>query len=99
MPGSSRYASEILNSIKATFSSASVEIFENPLVFGNLQPFMDYTRASLSEDRKLWKDFFEGEDEFDDIMGKISAVAKRKLEKSEGGLVMTKVVGGFVAHK
>jgi ubiquinone/menaquinone biosynthesis C-methylase UbiE len=99
MPGSSRYASEILDSIRATFSSVNVHIFENPLVFENLQPFMDYTRASLSEDRKLWKDFFEGEDEFEDIMDKISFVAKKKLEKSEQGLVMTKVVGGFIAHK
>lgn len=99
MPGSSRYASEILDSIRATFSSVNVHIFENPLVFENLQPFMDYTRASLSEDRKLWKDFFEGEDEFEDIMAKISVVAKKKLEKSDQGLVMTKVVGGFIAHK
>jgi ubiquinone/menaquinone biosynthesis C-methylase UbiE len=99
MPGSSRYASEILDSIRATFSSVNVHIFENPLVFENLQPFMDYTRASLSEDRKLWKDFFEGDDEFEDIMTKISVVAKKKLEKSDQGLVMTKVVGGFIAHK
>lgn len=99
MPGSSRYASEILDSVKDTFSSVEVHIFENPLVFEDLQPFMDYTRASLSEDRKLWKDFFMGEDEFEDIMAKISAVAKVKLEQSAGELVMTKVVGGFVAHK
>jgi ubiquinone/menaquinone biosynthesis C-methylase UbiE len=99
MPGSSRYASEILDSVRATFSSVNVHVFENPLVFENLQPFMDYTRASLSEDRKLWKDFFEGKDEFEDIMTKISLVAKKKLEETEGGLIMTKVVGGFVAHK
>jgi ubiquinone/menaquinone biosynthesis C-methylase UbiE len=99
MPGSSRYASEILNSIRTTFSSVEVHIFENPLVFEDLQPFMDYTRASLSEDRKLWKDFFMGEDEFEDIMAKISSVAGKKLEGSADGLIMTKVVGGFVAVK
>ena len=42
---------------------------------------------------------FRGEEEFEDVMSKISAVAKRKLEVSDGGLVMTKVVGGFIAHK
>ena len=99
MPGSSRYASEILGSIKSTFESVDVHIFENPLVFENLQPFMDYTRASLSEDRKLWKDFFMGVDEFEDIMSKITTVAEKKLGESGGEFVMTKVVGGFVAHK
>ena len=99
MPGSSRYASEILDSVRATFSSVEVHVFENPLVFEQLQPFMDYTRASLSEDRKLWKDFFMGEDEFEDVMAKISTVAEKKLEASTDGLVMTKVVGGFVAVK
>jgi len=99
MPGSSRYASEILDSIRSTFSSVDVHVFENPLVFESLKPFMDYTRASLSEDRLLWKDFFAGEDEFEQVMSRIRDVAQRKLEGSEGGLVMTKVVGGFMAHK
>jgi hypothetical protein len=99
MPGSSRYASEILDSIRSTFSSVDVHIFENPLVFESLEPFMDYTRASLSEDRLLWKDFFEGEDEFEQVMSRIRDVAQRKLEGSENGLVMTKVVGGFSALK
>lgn len=99
MPGSSRYASEILDSIRQTFSSVRVEIFENPLVFDTLQPFMDYTRASLSEDRKLWKDFFQGKDEFEGVMSNISAAAEKRLEESPGGLVMTKVVGGFIAQK
>lgn len=99
MPGSSRYASEILDSIRAIFSNVEVHIFENPLIFDSFDPFMDYTRASLAEDRKLWKDFFQGEEEFEEVMSKISAVAKKKLEQSDGGLVMTKVVGGFMAHK
>jgi ubiquinone/menaquinone biosynthesis C-methylase UbiE len=99
MPGSSRYASEILDTIQQTFSSVKVEIFENPLVFDTLQPFMDYTRASLSEDRKLWKDFFTGKDEFEGVMSRISTTAEKRLEESEGGLVMTKVVGGFIAQK
>ena len=60
MPGSSRYSSEIYTAIQETFSKVELHIFENPLTFESAEPFVEYTRASLSEDRKLWKSFFEG---------------------------------------
>lgn len=98
MPGSSRYGFEILDSIKDTFSTTEVHIFENPLRFEELQPFLDYTRASLSEDRKLWKELFQGKDEFDRVMTAIAEEASQRLGR-DGQLVMTKVVGGFLAVK
>jgi ubiquinone/menaquinone biosynthesis C-methylase UbiE len=98
MPGSSRYASEILSTIKQLFSRVEVHIFENPLTFNTIDPFLDYTRASLSEDRRLWRDLFAGPDDFEQVMQKISGVAARRLAK-DGKLVMTKVVGGFLAAK
>lgn len=98
MPGSSRYGSEILSAMRSTFSKVDVQIFENPLTFDTIQPFVDYTRASLSEDRKLWNSFFETKEDFEKIMAKISAVAERWLAR-DGKLVMTKVVGGFIATK
>ncbi len=98
MPGSSRYGSAILSSIRETFSKVEVHIFENPLVFESVEPFMDYTRASLSEDRKLWTSLFNGSEEFEALMEKIQTVAAKRLA-AEGKLVMTKVVGGFVATK
>jgi len=98
MPGSSRYGSEILTTIKAQFSSVDVHIFENPLTFNAVQPFVDYTRASLSEDRKLWTSFFKEKEDFERIMQQISEVASRRLAQ-DGKLVMTKVVGGFIATK
>ncbi len=98
MPGSSRYSTAILETIRAAFSSVEVHIFENPLTFPTVEPFLDYTRASLSEDRKLWTSLFSGKDEFEQLMEKIAAVAERRL-KQDGQLVMTKVVGGFVAIK
>ena len=98
MPGSSRYGSEILSAIKKSFSTVEVHIFENPLVFEDLQPFLDYTRASLSEDRLLWKNLFTGNDEFESVMDAIRRVAGEKIQDS-GKLTMTKVVGGFVATK
>ncbi len=98
MPGSSRYASEFLSTIKSLYSKVEVHIFENPLTFESVEPYIEYTRASMSEDRKLWKSFFESKDDFEKIIASITEVAKRKLDQ-QGKLVMTKVVGGFLATK
>jgi ubiquinone/menaquinone biosynthesis C-methylase UbiE len=98
MPGSSRYASSIHDAMKATFSKVETNIFENPLTFSSVEPFIEYTRASLSEDRKLWNSFFQTKEDFAKIMDQITAVAKKRL-KEEGQLVMTKVVGGFIATR
>lgn len=98
MPGSSRYGSQILAAIQSTFAQVEVHIFENPLIFDSVEPFLAYTRASLSEDRRLWKDLFDGPDAFEQVMQQISLEAARRLE-TDGQLVMTKVVGGFIATK
>ena len=98
MPGSSRYGSLILEAIQATFSCVAVHVFENPLTFTEIEPFLAYTRASLSEDRKLWTSLFEGKDDFERVMTQIAGVTAQRLER-DGKLVMTKVVGAFVATK
>ena len=98
MPGSSRYASEIYASIETLFTSVDTHIFENPLTFKTAQPFIDYTRASLSEDRKLWSSFFQTKDDFSNIMQAITEVSEKYINE-HGELVMTKVVGGFIATK
>jgi ubiquinone/menaquinone biosynthesis C-methylase UbiE len=98
MPGSSRYASEILDTIKDQFSKVDVHLFENPLTFSSAEPFLAYTQASLSEDRKLWNTFFETKADFKEIMAKIAQVAQSWFDR-DGHLVMTKVVGGILAKK
>jgi ubiquinone/menaquinone biosynthesis C-methylase UbiE len=98
MPGSSRYSTGIYNALKSTFKKVDIHLFENPLTFETVTPFVDYTRASLSEDRKLWTSLFYGKDEFEALMTKIEKVAEKWL-KRDGKLVMTKVVGGFIATK
>jgi ubiquinone/menaquinone biosynthesis C-methylase UbiE len=98
MPGSSRYSTEIFAAVKALFSKIELHIFENPLTFDAVDPFIAYTRASLSEDRKLWGSFFQAKDDFERIMQQITCVAEQRLEQ-EGKLVMTKVVGGILATK
>ena len=98
MPGSSRYASQILTAVKETFAETDLKIFENPLTFESAKPFIDYTRASLNEDRKIWNSLFQGKDEFEAMMSGITQAANRRQEK-DGKLVMTKVVGGILATK
>lgn len=98
MPGSSRYASEILSAIKNEFTSVEIHIFENPLTFPSVEPFLAYTRASLSEDRLLWNAFFQTKKDFENIMTQIAQVAQEWFDR-DGKLVMTKVVGGFLAKK
>lgn len=98
MPGSSRYASEIYGTMQALFSKTEQHIFENPLTFDSVEPFMVYTRASMSEDRKLWNSLFQTHDEFENVMAAIEKTAQKHLER-DGKLVMTKVVGGFIATK
>ncbi|MEN6435696.1 MAG: hypothetical protein ABFD58_07770 [Anaerolineaceae bacterium] len=98
MPGSSRYESKFLPTIQSQFSKVDVHIFENPLNFDSVEPFVDYTRASLSEDRKIWTSLFEEKDSFEKVMQAIKKESAKRLEK-DGKLVMTKVVGGFLATK
>lgn len=98
MPGSSRFSTEIFSALKNTFSQVETHLFENPLTFTSVEPFVSYTRASLAEDRKLWNSFFQTKDDFENIMNKITEVSTRRLA-ADGVLVMTKVVGGFLATK
>ena len=98
MPGSSRYSTEFLSTIKSLYSQVDLHIFENPLTFESVEPYIAYTRASMSEDRRLWSSFFVGKDDFEKIMNQITEVAKKRLDL-EGKLVMTKVVGGILATK
>ena len=98
MPGSSRYASEIYGTMQVLFSKTEQHIFENPLTFDSVEPFMVYPRASMAEDRKLWNSLFQTHEEFEDLMSKIEKTAQKFLDR-DGKLVMTKVVGGFIATK
>ena len=98
MPGSSRYSTEFFSTIKSIYSEVELHIFENPLTFDSVEPYIAYTRASMSEDRRLWSSFFVGKDDFEIIMNQITEVAKKRLDQ-DGKLVMTKVVGGILATK
>ena len=98
MPGSSRFKGDIFNTIDSIFSKTELLTFENPLTFPEVQPFVDYVRASLSEDRKLWTSMFNNKEEYENLIRKIEQVATRWFTR-DGKLVMTKVVGGILAIK
>jgi ubiquinone/menaquinone biosynthesis C-methylase UbiE len=98
MPGSSRFKGEIFETIDGLFVRTELHRFENHLTFPEVAPFIEYVRASLSEDRKLWTSMFDGKEEYEALIGKITDVATRWLER-DSKLVMTKVVGGILATK
>ena len=98
MPGSSRFEGDIFHTIEGLFSRTELLTFENPITFPSVEPFMEYTRASLSEDRKLWTSMFNGKEEYEALIGYIEMVAKKWYDR-DGKLVMTKVVGGILASK
>jgi len=98
MPGSSRFKGDIFNTISKIFSKTELHKFENHLTFPEVAPFMDYVRASLGEDRKLWTSMFSNNAEYEVLIGKIESVANKWFQR-DGKLVMTKVVGGILATK
>jgi ubiquinone/menaquinone biosynthesis C-methylase UbiE len=98
MPGSSRFKGDIFNTIDKIFAKTELHRFENHLTFPEVAPFIEYVRASLSEDRKLWTSMFNGKEEYEALIQSIQEVATRWFER-DGKLVMTKVVGGILATK
>ena len=98
MPGSSRFKGDIFNTIDRIFAKTELHKFENHLTFPEVAPFIEYVRASLSEDRKLWTSMFDGLEEYEALIKSIESVATRWFER-DGKLVMTKVVGGILATK
>ena len=97
-PGSSRFKGDIFNTINRIFARTELHTFENHLTFPEVAPFIEYVRASLSEDRRLWTSMFNGKEEYKELIGSIEEVATRWFER-DGKLVMTKVVGGILATK
>jgi ubiquinone/menaquinone biosynthesis C-methylase UbiE len=98
MPGSPRYEPKIVATMRDMFAKVELHPFENPLTFQTAEPFLEYTRASLSEDRKIWTSLFSGPEEFEKLMSRIRTVAEARIAR-DGQLVMTKVVGGAIATK
>jgi ubiquinone/menaquinone biosynthesis C-methylase UbiE len=81
MPGSSRFKGEIYATIEHLFSKTRLLTFENPLTFPEVAPFIEYVRASLSEDRKLWTSMFRNQKEYEALIASIEAVATRRFER------------------
>ncbi len=98
MPGSSRFKGDIFNTLSGIFAKTELLTFENPITFPAVDPFIEYVRASLSEDRRLWTSMFNGKEEYEAMISSIRSVAQKWFDR-DGKLVMTKVVGGILATK
>ena len=98
MPGSSRFKGEIYDTIASIFSQTELLVFENPLTFPAVEPFISYVRASLTEDRRLWTSMFNTREGYESLIASIDRVARHWFNR-DGKLVMTKVVGGILATK
>lgn len=98
MPGSSRFRGDIYQAIESRFARTELLTFRNPITFPAVEPFMDYVRASLSEDRKLWTSMFNSPGEYQILLDAIEKVARTWFSR-DGSLVMEKVVGGILATK
>jgi len=98
MPGSSRFRNAIYDTINGLFAKTELLTLENPVTFPEVEPFMVYVRASLSEDRKLWTSMFNGPAEYAALLNSIESVAQAWFDR-DGKLVMKKVVGGILATK
>ena len=77
MPGSSRFKGDIFNTIDSIFAKTELHHFENHLTFPSVAPFIDYVRASLGEDRRLWTSMFNGKDEYEALIGTLQIVMSR----------------------
>tara|TARA_X000000368_G_C23022832_1_gene708792 strand:+ start:986 stop:1801 length:816 start_codon:yes stop_codon:yes gene_type:complete len=95
--GSSRFSSEIFDSVKKNLDSAKIDIFKNELKFDKIDPYIEYARSALEKNRKVYEKFLEGKN-LDLILTKVSSILQDKIKK-DGKLVMTKMVGGIMAYK
>jgi hypothetical protein len=63
--GPRRFKGDIFNTIDGIFAKTELHKFENHLTFPEVKPFIDYVRASLGEDRRLWTSMFNGPEEYE----------------------------------
>ena len=94
--GSSRFSTEIFDTVSKTFKNATIEEFENQLNFKTIEPFMEYTSSTLDKNRKVYDKFLRNKD-LKTLLNKVNNILKEKI-KIFGKLKITKLVGGISAH-
>jgi ubiquinone/menaquinone biosynthesis C-methylase UbiE len=93
--GSSRFSTEIYGEVKKIFYNAKIKEFRNHLSFDTIDPFMEYTIASLEKNRKVYDEFLKNKD-LKKLLEKVKKILEKKI-LSQGKLEITKVVGGISA--
>ncbi len=74
---------------------AKIKEFRNHLSFDTIDPFMEYTIASLEKNRKVYDEFLKNKD-LKKLLEKVKKILEKKI-LSQGKLEITKVVGGISA--
>ena len=94
--GSSRYSTEIFESVNNIFENATIEEFKNQLNFETIEPFLEYAHSTLEKNRKVYVEFLKNKD-LKLLLSKIQNILKEKI-KINGKLIITKLVGGISAY-
>lgn len=98
MPGRMRFEPEGLAICRDLFTRVDYQIFENPLVFYETAPFVDYVRASVTEDRILWRDLLPNAKAVEHFCDMVAKEVSQIIER-DGEFIMNKVVGGILGYK
>ena len=93
----STYNSKVKKKLIDRFNTIKTYTFTNPLTFHKSKPFMDYIKSSLSEDRNLWNEIIETKG-FDNLINRIDKTVRKKIKENKK-IIMTKIVGGYLATK
>ena len=98
MPGRGRFRPEGLEACRDLFADVEYHTLENPLVFHEPGPFVDYVRSSVVEDRLLWKDLLPDAQSVDRFCNLVAEEARSSIAQN-GNITITKVVGGILGTK
>ena len=94
--GSSRFSTKIFNEVNKIFKNAKIKEFKNQLKFDSIEPFMEYTIATLEKNRKVYDNFLKNKD-LKILLEKVKNIIKKKIT-IYGKLEITKLVGGMSAQ-
>ena len=94
--GSSRFSTKIFNEVNRIFKNAKIKEFKNQLKFDSIEPFMEYTIATLEKNRKVYDNFLKNKD-LKILLEKVKNILKKKIT-IYGKLEITKLVGGMSAQ-
>ena len=96
--GRMRFEPEGLPICQDMFKKVEYEVFKNPVTFSESDPFVDYVRASISEDPHIWDGVIPDAAALDLFCGKVAQEVSSIIAR-DGQFTMNKMVGGILGRK